>query len=88
MIRTHLARSNREEAFKKALADFQAKLRNLCEQDHAQRRRLASERYRLADRLHAQLSRVPGALSISKCGQRVLKRLISLRSLWMARRGS
>jgi hypothetical protein len=73
VVRNHVDRNSRDEVLKQALADFQAKLRSLCEQDYAQRRRLTSERYRLADRLHAQLTRVPGVLRLSKYCQRVLK---------------
>jgi hypothetical protein len=39
------------------LAEFQGQLRQLCEQDLAQRRRLASRRYRWVDRLHELLVR-------------------------------
>jgi hypothetical protein len=49
-----------DEACRKVMADFQDQLRRLCEQDHAQRRRLVSRRYRLVDRLHALLSWNPG----------------------------
>jgi hypothetical protein len=45
-------------ALRKEVADFQNQLRQLCEQDHAQRRRLVSRRYRFADRFHAVLARV------------------------------
>jgi hypothetical protein len=40
------------------LVEFQNQLRRLCEQDHAQRRRLVSRRYRSMDRLHAVWARV------------------------------
>jgi hypothetical protein len=86
VVRSHIDRGGRDEALQKALADFQGQLRRLCEQDHAQRRRLTSDRYRLADRLQAQLTRVAGGLSFSKCCQRLLTSLctpvLQMSSAW------
>jgi hypothetical protein len=72
LVRSHLDHDSRGTALQKALNDFQGQLRELCEQDHAQRRRLVSERYRLADRLHTLLAWIPGSRRISKYCQHVL----------------
>ncbi len=42
----------------RALDDFQIELRKLCEQDHAQRRRLVSRRYQVADKMQALLHNI------------------------------
>ncbi len=52
-IRSHLEEQATDGSMRVALADFQGQLRKLCEQDHAQRTRLASRRYRLVDKLNA-----------------------------------
>jgi hypothetical protein len=46
------------ETTAEALDEFQAQLRELCEQDHARRRRLVSRRYRWADGLNDALRRI------------------------------
>ncbi len=45
------------EQLRMAADSFQAQLRLLCEQEHAQRMRLVSRRYRLADQLRALIAR-------------------------------
>ncbi len=54
-VQTRLDLGPMPDDLKQALTEFQAQLRELCEQDHAQRRRLVSRRYRLADGLHKVL---------------------------------
>ena len=65
-IRNRLESNPQDIALQEALAEFQGQLRLLCEQDHAQRARLVSQRYRLVDRLIAGLSRAPSTLSFLK----------------------
>ena len=62
LVRRRLDKHGHDDTLQQALADFQGQLRLLCEHDHARRRRLVSGRYRLADRLHALLARVPGGV--------------------------
>ena len=56
-VRHHLAKHIYDDVLENALAEFQGQLRLLCEHDHARRRRLVSQRYRLADRLQSLLWR-------------------------------
>jgi hypothetical protein len=65
-LRKRLESKPEDIALQETMAEFQVQLRLLCEQDHAQRTRLVSERYRVADKLHAILSRVPSALRFLK----------------------
>jgi len=74
-IRNHLESNPQDLALDKAVSEFQGQLRLLCEQDHAQRARLVSQRYRLADKLHALLSRIPNALLFWKLFSTFLSRL-------------
>ena len=65
-IRNRLGSNPQDVAFQTALTEFQAQLRLLCEQDHAQRTRLVSRRYRFADKLHAMLCHAPSVLRFLK----------------------
>lgn len=65
-VRSHLDPRKHDAEFQAVLAEFQGQLRRLCEQDQAQRRRLVSQRYRLADKLQALAGKVPGAARFLK----------------------
>jgi spore maturation protein CgeD len=65
-LRHRLERNLEDIGLREAVAEFQAQLRLLCEQDHAQRARLVSRRYRVMDKVHALLSRAPSALRFLK----------------------
>ncbi|MFO0964556.1 MAG: glycosyltransferase family A protein [Gemmataceae bacterium] len=55
-LRARLGSGESGDMLEGELNVFQAELRRLCEQDYAQRRRLVSRRYQLADRLHGLLA--------------------------------
>ena len=52
-VRASVEAMGPNEALRNAVASFQVELRKLCEQDHAQRRRLISRRYQVADKMRA-----------------------------------
>jgi hypothetical protein len=65
-VRCQMAMSEADACLQQTLANFQLQLRLMCEQDQAQRLRLVSKRYRIADALHAAFTKVPGAIRLWK----------------------
>jgi len=73
-LRAELQCDSKNIKLQEAMTQFQAQLRLLLEQDHAQRTRLVSQRYRLADSVHLLLKRTPRVLEFLKAHTPLLRR--------------